>query len=130
MKFSRSFTVKKDHLDEQNHVNNVVYVQWIQDIAVAHWRSAMNQEILDSYIWYLLRHEIDYKQQAFRGEEINLTTWVGKVTKVTCERLTEFKRGETLLVRATSVWCMLNVDTKKPARISKQIKERFGLDKT
>lgn len=127
MKFSHSFIVQKEHLDEQNHVNNVVYVQWIQDIAVAHWQNTVCAEVLGNFTWFLLRHEIDYKQQAFEGEEINTTTWVGKSTKVTCERFTEIKRGETLLVQAKSNWCMLDVKTKKPAKISEEIRQQFGM---
>ena len=75
----------------------------------------------------MLRHEIDYKQQAFENEEITVTTWVGTATKVTCERFTEIKRGETLLVQAKSNWCMLDVKSKKPARISEEIREQFGM---
>ncbi|MBX7169651.1 MAG: acyl-CoA thioesterase [Pyrinomonadaceae bacterium] len=127
MKFSHSFIVKPEHLDEQDHVNNVVYVQWIQDVAVAHWRTAASQESLENFVWFLLRHEIDYKQQAFEGEEITATTWVGTATKVTCERFTEIRRGETVLVNAKSNWCMLNSKTKKPTKISEEIREQFGM---
>ena len=127
MKFSHSLFVKPEHLDEQNHVNNVVYVQWIQDVAVAHWQSLVSSEIQQKFTWFLLRHEIDYKQQAFADEEITVTTWVGKATKVTCERFTEIKRGETLLVQAKSNWCMLDVKTKKPAKIREEIREQFGM---
>ena len=128
MKFSHSFIVKPIHLDEQNHVNNVVYVQWIQDVAVAHWRNLVSQAIQENYTWILLRHEIDYKQQSFENNEITATTWVGKATKVTCERFTEIKRGEVLLVKAKSMWCMLDANTKKPAKISEEIREKFGME--
>lgn len=128
MKFAHSFIVKKEHLDEQNHVNNVVYVQWIQDVAVAHWRKVASQESQENFVWFLLRHEIDFKQQSFEGEEITATTWVGKATKVTCERFTEIKRGGTVLVKAKSNWCMLEADTKKPAKISEEIREQFGME--
>jgi acyl-CoA thioester hydrolase len=128
MKFSHSFIVQKEHLDEQNHVNNVIYVQWIQDIAVAHWQNTVSSEVLENFTWFLLRHEIDYKQQGFEGEEITATTWVGKATKVTCERFTEVKRGETLLVQAKSNWCMLDSKTKKPAKISEEIRQQFGME--
>ncbi|MCU0240627.1 MAG: acyl-CoA thioesterase [Pyrinomonadaceae bacterium] len=128
MKFSHSFIVNSNHLDEQNHVNNVVYVQWIQDVAVAHWRNLVSQDIQAKYSWILLRHEIDYKQQSFENDEITSTTWVGKATKVTCERFTEIKRGETLLVKAKSLWCMIDFDTKKPVKISDKIREMFGME--
>lgn len=128
MKFSHSFIVNSNHLDEQNHVNNVVYVQWIQDVAVEHWRNLVSQEIQDKYTWILLRHEIDYKQQSFENEEITTTTWVGKATKVTCERFTEISRGETILVKAKSLWCMIDSETKKPAKISDEIRQLFGME--
>lgn len=128
MKFLHSFIVKPEHLDEQNHVNNVVYVQWIQDVAVAHWQNAASEEAQGKFIWFLLRHEIDYKKQAFEGEEITAVTWVGKATKVTCQRFTEIRRGEVLLVQAKSNWCMLDLVTKKPAKISDEIREQFGME--
>ena len=127
MKFSHTFIVKPEHLDEQNHVNNVVFVQWIQDVAVTHWQSLISEEIQNKFTWFLLRHEIDYKQQAFADEEITVTTWVGKATKVTCERFTEIKRGETLLVKAKSNWCMFDLKTKKPAKINDEIREKFEM---
>ncbi len=127
MKFSHLLIVKPEHLDAQNHVNNVVYVQWIQDVAVEHWQTVASVDSQAKFTWFLLRHEIDYKQQAFVDEEITVTTWVGTATKVTCQRFTEIKRGKTLLVQAKSNWCMLDVNTKKPARISEEIREQFGM---
>jgi acyl-CoA thioester hydrolase len=128
MKFSHSFIVNSNHLDEQNHVNNVVYVQWIQDVAVAHWRNLVSRETQEKFTWILLRHEIDYKQQSFENDEITATTWVGKATKVTCERFTEITRGETLLVKAKSLWCMIDSTSKKPAKISEEIRQMFGME--
>lgn len=128
MKFSHTLTVKREHLDEQNHVNNVIYVQWIQDVAVAHWQKVASVESQSKFTWFLLRHEIDYKQQAFDNEKITVTTWVGTATQVTCERFTEIKRGETLLVKAKSNWCMLDAIAKKPTRIIEEILEQFGME--
>lgn len=127
MKFSQTLTVSETHLDEQNHVNNIVYVQWIQDVAVSHWLNIVSKEVQDKFTWFLLRHEIDYKQQAFEDEEIMLTTWVGEATKITCYRYTEITKGETLLVKAKSNWCMIDTETKKPARITDEIREKFGM---
>lgn len=126
-KFSHSFIVNSSHLDEQNHVNNVVYVQWMQDVAVAHWRNLVSREVQENYTWILLRHEIDYKQQSFENDEITATTWVGKATKVTCERFTEIKCGEILLVKAKSLWCMIDSKTKKPAKINDDIRQLFRM---
>ncbi len=126
-KYSISAVVSNAHLDEQKHVNNVVYVQWIQDVAVSHWQNLVSQEIQDRFTWFLLRHEIDYKQQGFENDEITVSTWVGEATKITCFRYTEIKRGETLLAKAKSNWCMVDTQTKKPTRITDEIREKFGM---
>jgi acyl-CoA thioester hydrolase len=125
MKFSHVFRVSPDEIDEQGHVNNVAYLRWVQDVAVAHWRDAASEEMVAKYSWIVLRHEIDYKKQAFENEEITATTWVGEWTKVTCERFTEIHRGKDLLVKGRTVWCMVDKKTSRPSRISSDLVDRF-----
>lgn len=103
------------------------YVQWIQDVAVAHWRGAATAEQLENVTWVVLRHEIDYLRPAFEGEEITARTWVGSASAAKCERFTEILRGEQLLVRAKSIWCALDSKTFRPRRIDDGIKEKFGM---
>ncbi len=125
MKFSHSFRVFADDIDEQRHVNNVAYVKWIQDVAVAHWLSATTVAQREKFSWIVVRHEIDYKKQAFENEKITVKTWVGKPARVSWERFTEITRGENLLVKARSVWCLIDRETLKPTRITKELKELF-----
>jgi len=125
MKFSHRFFVKKADIDEQGHVNNVAYVRWIQDVAVAHWLSKTNVQLRTKYTWIVLRHEIDYKKQAFENEKVTAITWVGEPTRISWERLTEITRGEDLLVKARSVWCLVDRETLKPVRIGSEIKSCF-----
>jgi acyl-CoA thioester hydrolase len=125
MKFSHSFRVQAEDIDEQGHVNNVSYLRWIQDVAVAHWQNSATVEQQEKYAWVVVRHEIDYKKQAFENDEITATTWVGEWSKVTCERFTEIFRGNELLVKGRTVWCMLDRETAKPARIASDLIERF-----
>lgn len=127
MKFSHDFLVQNIDIDQQGHVNNVAYVKWIQDIAVAHWRHFAGEEQQAKFNWFVLRHEIDYKKQAFAGEEITAITWVGEPTRISWERFTEIKRGEDLLVKARSVWCLIDRKTLKPTRISSELKELFQM---
>jgi acyl-CoA thioester hydrolase len=126
MKFSHEFSVEKSDIDELGHVNNVAYVRWVQDAAVAHWLHATNDEQQAKYIWIMLRHEIDYKKQAFENEKITATTWVGTWTAVTCERFVEITRGADLLAKSRTVWCLLDRKTSKPTRISSELKELFN----
>jgi acyl-CoA thioester hydrolase len=125
MRFSHSFRVSPEDIDEQCHVNNVAYLKWIQDVAVAHWRHSASEEQLAKYGWLTVRHEIDYKKEAFEGEEVTATTWVGEWSKVTCERFTEISRDEDLLVKSRTVWCMIDRETARPARITTELIDRF-----
>ena len=127
-KFEHSFTVKPDEIDRQGHVNNVRYVQWIQDVAVAHWQRAATAEQLESMTWVVLRHEIDYLRPAFENEEITACTWVGRATAAKCERFTEIRRGDEILVQAKSTWCMLDSKNLRPRRIDDALKEKFGME--
>jgi acyl-CoA thioester hydrolase len=125
MKFSHSFLVSAEEIDVQGHVNNVAYVRWIQDVAVAHWQHFASEEQQAKYNWFVLRHEIDYKKQSFVGEEITVATWVGEPTRISWERFTEITRRTELLVKARSVWCLIDRETSKPIRISSELKELF-----
>jgi len=125
MRFSHSFRVSREDIDEQGHVNNVAYLKWIQDVAVAHWRHSASEEQKAKYGWLTVRHEIDYKKEAFEGEEVTATTWVGEWSKVTCERFTEISRDEDLLVKSRTVWCMIDRETARPARITTELIDRF-----
>ncbi len=125
MKFSHSFSVDKGDIDELGHVNNVAYVRWIQDVAVAHWQDAATFEMQAKFFWIVVRHEIDYKRPAFSNDEVVATTWVGEWTAVTCERFTEIHRGGQVLVKARTVWCMCDRATGKPHRISENLIGRF-----
>ncbi|MDQ3041234.1 MAG: acyl-CoA thioesterase [Acidobacteriota bacterium] len=125
MKFSHSFSVSTADIDAQGHVNNVAYVKWIQDVAVAHWFSATTETEREKYIWMVTRHEVDYKKQAFQNEEVTATTWVGEPTRISWERFTEITRGKDLLVKARSVWCLIDRETLKPTRITTELKNLF-----
>ncbi|HEY0461098.1 MAG TPA: acyl-CoA thioesterase [Pyrinomonadaceae bacterium] len=121
MKFAQTFRVESADIDAQGHVNNVAYVRWIQDVAVAHWFSVTNEKEREKFTWMLTRHEIDYKKQTFVGEEVTITTWVGEPTRVLWERFTEIRRGDDLLVKARSVWCLIDRERTKPARITAEL---------
>lgn len=125
MKFSHSFIVSAKDIDGQHHVNNVAYVRWIQDVAVAHWLAATGEKEREKFTWLVVRHEIDYKKQAFEGEQVTASTWLGAPTRTSWERFTEITRGEDLLVKARSVWCLIDRETSKPTRITTELKELF-----
>ena len=75
--FELALTAGPEHIDELGHVNNAVWVQWIQQVAVAHWDSVADAAHKDAYFWVVVRHEIDYVRAAVEGDRIVARTWVG-----------------------------------------------------
>ncbi len=116
-------------IDEQKHVNNAVYLRWVQDVATAHWGALANAEAQKTIGWVVLRHEIDYKVPACFGDEILLRTWVGKATRLTFERFTEIRRRSDarLLSQARTLWVPINTQTGKPTRVSPEVREQFSI---
>src|SRR6266480_5661223 len=87
-----TLAVEPADIDRQNHVNNTVYVRWIQEVATAHWNATAPVPARDDIGWVVLRHEIDYKSPACLGDEIILRTWVGEASRLKFERFTEVRR--------------------------------------
>ena len=116
-------------IDEQNHVNNTVYLRWVQDIAVAHWRAIASADAQDRVSWVVLRHEIDYRISGALGDEVELTTWVGKATRVTFERFTEMRRKSDgqLLSKARTLWCPIDPRTGRPPRVPPEVRTQFSV---
>jgi acyl-CoA thioester hydrolase len=125
VKFEHSFVVKPEDIDRQGHVNNVRYLQWIQDVAVAHWLSRATDEQKAQIIWVVMRHEIDYLSPAFENEAITVTTWVGESSGAKWERFTEILRGDKILVKAKSIWVALDSKRLRPRRVDAELKETF-----
>jgi acyl-CoA thioester hydrolase len=115
-------------IDEQNHVNNTVYLRWVQDVATAHWRALASAEAQAAIAWVVLRHEIDYKTPATLDDEIVLRTWVGKASRLTFERFTEIRRksDRQLFSQARTLWCPIDVNTGRPTRVSAEVRARFS----
>ena len=119
--FETNYTVKSSHIDELNHVNNVVYLQWIQDIANLHWTQLKKSEDTTDYVWVVIRHEIDYVGQALLGDSIVAKTWVGKTGGIRSIRHVEFYKNNKLIVKAQTMFCLVNSKSFKPTRITDQI---------
>src|SRR5215467_243906 len=86
--FEMPVSVVPGDIDEQNHVNNTVYLRWVQEVATAHWRAVASTDAQESTGWVVLRHEIDYKTPACLGDDVVLRTWVGRATRLRFERFT------------------------------------------
>ena len=119
--FDTNYTVVTSNIDELNHVNNVVYLQWIQDIAGLHWNELKQGVDTAAYVWVVIRHEIDYLNQALLGDALLAKTWVGKTAGLKSIRHVEFYRNNKLLVKAQTTFCLLHAKSFKPMRITDEI---------
>ena len=127
--FDLARRVEANDLDERAHVNNVVYVQWVQDAAAAHWAALAPEGARDEVAWVALRHEIDYLKPALLDDEIAITTWVGVAEGLSFERFTEMRRRSdaVLLARARTLWCPVDARTGKPRRVSAEVRARCSV---
>ena len=122
--------IESADIDELGHVNNIVYLRWVQEIAVAHWSTIAPAADQAKLRWVILRHEIDYRHSARLGDNILLRTWVGGATRLKFERYTEVLRAgdRTLLARALTLWCPIDALTGKPTNVSAEVRAIFSTD--
>ena len=124
-----SLAVQPGDIDGQNHVNNTVYLRWVQEVATAHWESLASAEAQDAIGWVVVRHEIDYKLPANLGDEMVLRTWVGEASRLKFERFTEILRKSDgqLLAKARTLWVPIDSKTGKPTRVAADLRARFSV---
>ena len=121
--FELTFTAGPEHIDELGHVNNAVWVQWIQTVAVAHWYSVASPEHNDAYFWVVVRHEIDYLRAAVEGDVVTGRTWVGDAPKgARFNRHMEFVGADAkVLVRANTQWAIIDKALGRPIRVPQEV---------
>ena len=121
-------TVAPSDIDQLGHVNNVTYVRWIQDVAVAHWRATASAEDQATYMWIVVRHEIDYKLPAYLEDKIVARTWVGAATRARFDRHTEIVRESdgAVLARARTVWAPVDRVSGKLVAVRPEVRARFS----
>lgn len=128
--FEHRIVAPPEAIDELGHVNNAVWVQWIQEVALTHWYSVAAPDHQDDYIWVVVRHEIDYLRPAFEGETLIGRTWVGDAPKgARFDRHMEFV-GEDgkVRVRATTQWAIIDKVSGRPIRVPPQVIAPFTGD--
>lgn len=123
--FELPITVEAHHLDDLNHVNNVVYLQWVQDVAAAHWSHKATDQMKSEYIWVVLNHYLEYKRPALLGEQLIARTYVHNYDGPKSERHVQILRGDTLLVQAKTTWCLLDKASQRPKRVPQEFGALF-----
>jgi acyl-CoA thioester hydrolase len=128
-RFEQAVVVLPQDIDQFSHVNNVVYLRWVQEVSTAHWNAAATTAQKEAIGWVVVRHEIDYLKPARLGEAIIARTWVGSAIRNIFERHTELLRSPDLkvLARARSLWCPIDLRSFRPIRVGSDIHQRFSV---
>ena len=128
--YSKTLVIPKSAIDENGHVNNVAYVQWMQDIAVEHYSSIGGVEAQGyDATWVVREHRIEYLLPAYAGEEIEVKTWVENIRRVRSLRKYEFVRKSDgkLLVKGETDWVFVDANSGRPLPIPEKVSSVFSL---
>jgi acyl-CoA thioester hydrolase len=114
-------------IDENGHVNNVVYLRWAQEIATAHWRALAPPEEQARWAWIVLRHEVDYRRPLLPGETATARTWVADAPEG--PRFDRYVRVDgpdgAMCAQARTVWCLVEQASGRPRRVPGWMVEMF-----
>jgi acyl-CoA thioester hydrolase len=117
--------VASDDIDFMGHVNNASYLKWIQEAVISHWRSLAPPEAVAQHLWVALKHEITYRRPAFLDDDVVATVLLEKVHGARAFYETVIKRGSDVLAEVKSSWCCVDAETLRPARLAKDVIDRF-----
>jgi acyl-CoA thioester hydrolase len=112
-------------IDFMGHVNNASYLKWVQDAVIDHWRSLAPPDAIAQHLWVALKHEITYRRPTFLGDDVIATVLLEKVQGARAFYETIIRRGEEVLAEVRSSWCCVDAQTLRPARLAREIIERF-----
>lgn len=126
--FTLSFTAEPQHIDELGHVNNAVWVRWIQTAATSHWDARADDAAKDAYIWVVVRHEIDYHRPLLEGQVATAHTWVAESAKgAKFDRNVAFTDANgQRLVTALTTWALIDKASSRPLRVPADLVARFN----
>lgn len=125
--FTQRLAVQPDDIDQFGHVNNMVYVRWVQDMAGAHWAALAPAELQAQFIWFVLRHEIDYRRPAYLDSVLEARTWVGAPKGARFDRFVQIRSAADGAVHAEArtTWAMIDAATRRPLRVPKELVALF-----
>lgn len=126
--FEYPITILPIDIDEQGHVNNISYLKWVQEVAIAHWTSVATKEMNEQYMWVVSRHEIDYLKQAFINNKLVAKTWVIEPDGAKSFRHVDIYDVETntVIAKIKTTWYLLDFKTKRPRRIDANLINIFS----
>ncbi|HET8534008.1 MAG TPA: thioesterase family protein [Sphingomicrobium sp.] len=126
--FRHDISVAEQDIDYMGHVNNSVYLRWVQDAVVDYWQSMAPAEAVAKHLWVALKHEITYRKPTFLNDQVVAEVIAEKVHGARTFFTTVVKRGEEVLAEVRSSWCCLDAVTKRPTRLARDVVARFLRD--
>jgi acyl-CoA thioester hydrolase len=123
--FHHPIGISADDIDHMGHVNNSVYLQWVQEAVVRYWESLAPPEAVARHLWVALKHEISYLRPTFLEDSVVADVIAEKVEGARALFTTVIKRGEVVLAEVKSTWCCLDAESLRPARLARDIAARF-----
>ncbi len=125
--FEMTFTAQPGDIDIMGHVNNAVWVRWMEEIATAHWLSLAPAESIERHVWVVTRHEIDYKGNVALGDEVTARTFVPDPPRgARFDRRVDFHGADgKLRVSARTSWAMIDLATGRLMRIPAELAAIF-----
>jgi acyl-CoA thioester hydrolase len=125
--FTRNFTAQPEDIDALGHVNNAVWVRWIQEMATSHWQAVADPAHIAAYYWVVTRHEIDYRGNIAAGESVTARTWIESEPKgAQFDRRVDFVDAKgKLIVRANTTWAMIDKASGRLARVRPEVSAPF-----
>ena len=124
--FAIPVTAAAADIDELGHVNNAVYLVWVQAVATAHWQAVARPTDIARYVWVVTRHEIDYRRPTLVGERLMLTTWVGTPKGARFDRYVDISDATgRVRVRAATIWALVDQTTGRAVRVPPEVAAPF-----
>ncbi len=125
--FFLTITPTDGDIDELGHVNNAVWVRWIQEVATAHWQSVAAAAHLDAFVWMVTRHEIDYLGNVRSGDPVTARTWISDHPKgARFDRNMEFETADgKVIVCAKTTWVLIEKASGKVRRVPPEVSQPF-----
>ena len=126
--FRHAISIARNDIDHMGHVNNSVYLTWVQDAVVRYWQTIAPAEAVGKHLWVALKHEITYRRPTFLDDQVMAEVIAEKVEGARAFFTTMLKRGEDVLAEVKSCWCCLDAVTQRPTRLAKDVVTRFISD--
>jgi acyl-CoA thioester hydrolase len=129
--YVHSFTVADHDIDALGHANNVSFIRWINDAAIAHSTQVgfgIEACLQAGLVWVVRRHDVEYLRPAFAGEQIEALTWPESMVGATSLRRTVFQRGVEILARSETTWALFDLQGQRPRRVPQTMRAAYGFD--